>query len=123
MKFDSSNPDISLDRQTIMMSLGNRLLIGVLILCFSASGSRAEAGKFNGLYFASKGSGEPIVLIHGGQMDRRMWDTQFTVLAKYYRVIRYDIRGFGKSDVPTKPYSDVEDLHSLLNHLRVKKAT
>jgi pimeloyl-ACP methyl ester carboxylesterase len=63
-----------------------------------------------------------VVLIHGGQMDRRMWDAQFDLFSREYRAIRYDIRGFGKSDVPTKPYSEVSDLHSLLQHLRVEKA-
>jgi pimeloyl-ACP methyl ester carboxylesterase len=38
-------------------------------------------------------------------------------------VIRYDIRGFGKSDVPVKAYSETGDLHGLLQHLRVKRAT
>ena len=83
---------------------------------------RADPGKFDGIYFETKGSGDPVVLIHGGQMDRRMWDGQFDEFAHCHRVIRYDIRGFGNSDVPSKPYSDSGDLYSLLNHLGVKRA-
>ncbi|MFL5704318.1 MAG: alpha/beta fold hydrolase [Ktedonobacteraceae bacterium] len=68
------------------------------------------------------GEGHPLVLLHGGYMDRRMWDEQFEVFAQQYQVIRYDIRGFGKSEMPQVPYSHVEDLSALLNHLNVKQA-
>lgn len=93
------------------------------LLCVGTCRLAADSGNFEGLYFEAEGQGEPVVLIHGGQIDRRMWDAQFEVFAKQYRVIRYDIRSFGKSDVPTKPYSDVEDLRSLLHHLQVEKAS
>ena len=44
------------------------------------------------LYYEMMGEGHPLVLIHGGYMDRRMWDDQFAVFAQHYRVIRYDVR-------------------------------
>src|SRR5262245_53570050 len=100
-----------------------KTLIASAILLLASFNSRAGSGKFNGLYYEIKGRGAPVVFVHGGQMDRRMWDDQFDVFAKKNRVIRYDIRGFGKSDTPTKAYSDASDLHALLQHLRVKKAT
>ncbi|HEY2951197.1 MAG TPA: alpha/beta fold hydrolase, partial [Verrucomicrobiae bacterium] len=97
--------------------------IAPIILLVGTGDAAAGSGKFDGLYYETTGRGETIVLIHGGQMDRRMWDAQFDSFARPYRVIRYDIRGFGKSDVPDKPYSHAGDLHSLLRHWRVKKAT
>jgi pimeloyl-ACP methyl ester carboxylesterase len=100
-----------------------RQLTATTILWLGAFRLSADSGKLDGLYYETKGGGDSVVLIHGGQMDRRMWDAQFDLFAKQYRVIRYDIRGFGKSDVPAKPYSDASDLHRLLQHLRVKKAT
>src|SRR5262249_44738056 len=100
-----------------------KTLFASIILLFATFDSWAGSGKFNGLYYETKGRGAPVIFIHGGQMDRRMWDAQFDVFAKEYRVIRYDIRGFGKSDTPTNAYSDAGDLHALLQHLRVKKAT
>jgi uncharacterized protein (TIGR03067 family) len=74
------------------------------------------------LYFETAGEGPAVVLIHGGNLDRRMWDDQFQEFARHFQVIRYDVRTFGLSDLPTKPYSDVEDLASLLRFLRIKKA-
>jgi pimeloyl-ACP methyl ester carboxylesterase len=73
------------------------------------------------LYYETLGQGHPLVLIHGGYMDRRMWDDQFPVFAQRYRVIRYDVRGFGKSSLPQVPYSDIQDLAALLALLGVKK--
>ncbi len=46
------------------------------------------------------GAGEPVILLHAHSVDRRMWDPQFERLAECYRVIRYDLRGYGRSDLP-----------------------
>jgi pimeloyl-ACP methyl ester carboxylesterase len=64
-----------------------------------------------------RGAGSPVVLIHGGLVDSRLWDDQVAVLARRHRVIRYDLRGFGRSDFPEGPFSHVEDLEALLGHL------
>ena len=76
------------------------------------------------LYYESAGSGDAIVLVHGNAGDRRHWDPQFSALANDYRVIRYDVRGFGESSLPVEgePYSDHEDLATLLDHLGVRTA-
>jgi pimeloyl-ACP methyl ester carboxylesterase len=81
---------------------------------------KVDGGK---LYYEAAGKGRVLVFIHGGQMDRRIWDDQFNAFAKQYRVIRYDVRGYGKSSIPTKPYSNIDDLQALLKSLRVQKAT
>jgi pimeloyl-ACP methyl ester carboxylesterase len=74
------------------------------------------------LFYEVKGTGPALVLIHGGQMDSRMWDDQFAVLAKQFFVIRYDVRGYGGSFQPDQLYSDGDDLAALLDYLKVKKA-
>jgi pimeloyl-ACP methyl ester carboxylesterase len=76
------------------------------------------------LYYEMTGSGESVVLIHGNAGDRRHWDFQFEALARDYRVIRYDVRGFGRSSLPVEheAYSAHEDLAVLLDHLGVKSA-
>ena len=73
------------------------------------------------LYYEMMGTGHPLVLLHGGYMDRRMWDDQFAAFADSYQVIRYDIRGFGKTELPQVPYADRQDLYELLQFLGIKK--
>jgi len=74
------------------------------------------------LYYETTGEGPPLVLIHAGFLDCRMWDDQFQLFAKGNRVIRYDVRGFGRSSRPSEEYSDAEDLFTLLKHLNFESA-
>lgn len=74
------------------------------------------------LYYEVWGSGYPVVLIHSGLVDSRMWDDQMGVFARRFMAVRYDLRSFGKSDVPTSPYSQVDDLYRLLDSLRIERA-
>ena len=73
------------------------------------------------LYYETMGEGHPLVLLHGGYMDRRMWDDHFAIFSQNYQVIRYDIRGFGKSALPQVPYADWQDLFNLFTFLDVEK--
>jgi len=75
------------------------------------------------IYYETAGTGHPVVFIHGFTLDTHMWDDQFEYLAEQFHVIRYDVRGFGKSAVPTEElYSHVEDLKTLLDHLKIKQS-
>lgn len=71
---------------------------------------------------ASQPDAPTVVLLHGFSFDRRMWDDQMPVLSPAYTVIRYDLRGFGKSTPGNEPYSHAEDLRALLDHLHVDRA-
>jgi len=74
------------------------------------------------LYYEVAGEGHPFTLIHGGLVDRRLWDDQFEVFAQHYCVVRYDIRGFGNSDIPTDgDFTMVDDLYHLLQFLGIEK--
>ncbi len=76
------------------------------------------------LYVEEAGAGLAVVFLHGFALDARMWDDQFRPLAQHFRVIRYDLRGFGRSAVPSdQPYSHVEDLRALLDRLAIEQAT
>ena len=75
------------------------------------------------LYYEAAGAGHPVVLLHGFTFDTTMWDDQFLPLAQHFRVIRYDMRGFGRSDLPgAESYSHVDDLKALLDHLGISQA-
>ncbi len=69
------------------------------------------------LYYELTGLGQPLVLVHGYTLDRRMWDEQLAALAAHYQVLRYDLRGFGRSSVPDGPYRHADDLKALLDEL------
>jgi len=73
------------------------------------------------LAYDEAGEGHPFVMIHGGLVDRHLWDDQFEVFAQHYRVVRYDMRAFGESAMPTEPFSMIEDLYQLLKFLRIEK--
>jgi 3-oxoadipate enol-lactonase len=75
------------------------------------------------LYYERTGSGPVVVLLHGGNLDRRMWDEQIPVLSKSFTVIRYDIRPYGRSAGTEKGFSSVDDLRALLDYLHVKNAS
>jgi pimeloyl-ACP methyl ester carboxylesterase len=74
------------------------------------------------LYYEMGGEGEILVLCHAGFVDSRMWDGQWTSFTQHYRVLRFDMRGFGKSDPVTGPVSRRYDLYCLLRKLGVKHA-
>jgi 3-oxoadipate enol-lactonase len=64
-----------------------------------------------------------VVFIHGFGSDRRQWDLQWEPFAARNRVIRYDLRGFGKSAVPTgESYTHADDLRAMLDMLGVDRA-
>lgn len=75
------------------------------------------------IFYEAAGQGPVIVMVHDGLLHRETWDAQFAGFAKNYRIIRWDRRGYGRSDIPNAPYSDLDDLLVLLKHLKVERAT
>ena len=75
------------------------------------------------IFYETRGEGFPIVFVSGGGiLDRRGWDHQFETFADTNEVIRYDIRGIGKSARPDGPFSHSEDLYALLTSLKITRA-
>lgn len=74
------------------------------------------------LYYEAVGAGQPLVFIHAGVADHRMWDEQAAAFAPRYRVIRYDTRCFGQSKTEDVEYANHEDLLAVLDYLHVAKA-
>jgi len=86
----------------------------------------AEIGDTQTCYEVS-GDGPAIVLVHGAFVDVRMWDPQFEHFADRYRVVRYDLRGHGKTGPSGRKRYSVElfadDLKALLGRLGIERAT
>jgi len=71
------------------------------------------------LVYDEAGSGQPLVLVHGSGADAVAWGRTVTDLARYYRVIAYDRRGYGRSIYrPVRDYrTHVVDLGVVLEHV------
>jgi len=100
----------------------------VASICCSTAGAQSkpktgfiDVGNAR-LFYEELGAGDPVVMIHGGLLDRRMWDGQFGVFAETHRAIRYDARGHGLSKAGNGSFSHHEDLKRLLDALKVEKA-
>ena len=74
------------------------------------------------LYYEVEGAGEALVLIHGWLGNLRMWDSQAQALAGNYRVVRCDMRGFGRSTTEHVEFAYWADVAALLDHLGVDRA-
>jgi pimeloyl-ACP methyl ester carboxylesterase len=70
----------------------------------------------------SGGNGRPLVLLHPGVGDSRIWEGLLPALTPKYRVIRYDVRGFGRSPAPEVKFSLLPDLVAVLDHFGVERA-
>lgn len=74
------------------------------------------------IYYEVEGDGEPVLLIHAGIANLRMWDDQVPALRDAYRVIRYDTRGFGRTETQDVEFSNRADIAALLDHLEESSA-
>ncbi|MDW8327640.1 MAG: alpha/beta fold hydrolase, partial [Anaerolineales bacterium] len=80
-----------------------------------------EAGR---LYYevAGPAHAEAVVFLHGFSLDTRLWDGQWLPFAERYQVVRYDLRGFGRSSLPQATFSHADDLRALLSALKIQTA-
>jgi pimeloyl-ACP methyl ester carboxylesterase len=58
-------------------------------------------------------------MIHAGVADSRQWNNEFADLARSYQVIRYDMRGYGRSEPIEGEFSHMSDLVALLDALEI----
>ncbi len=72
------------------------------------------------IHYERTGEGMPVVFLHAGVADSRMWEPQVSEFSKHFDVIRPDMRGFGKSDLPPAPWSPRADLLALMDTLELK---
>jgi pimeloyl-ACP methyl ester carboxylesterase len=77
------------------------------------------------LWYRVSGQGEPVVQIHGAGFGHFNFDPVTPLLARRFRVIDYDMRGYGRSDRPLQRY-DMEvwadDLAGLMDALGIQEA-
>ena len=75
------------------------------------------------LYAVADGDGPPIVLLHAGVVDSRVWEPFVPLLTSAgYRAIRYDARGFGRSMTEDVEFRRVDDLLAVLDAFGAERA-
>jgi pimeloyl-ACP methyl ester carboxylesterase len=74
------------------------------------------------LWYDEAGSGETVLLLHGGLGDSGLWEPVVPFLAEQFRTIRTDLRFFGSSTGPAMPWSWQNDVVGVLDELGVERA-
>lgn len=82
--------------------------------------------KVNGIdmYYAIYGTGDPVLLIHGGLGHADIWASQVAALSRTHKVIVADSRGHGRSSRDARPFGYdlmASDYLALLDHLKIDK--
>ena len=75
------------------------------------------------IYYEECGAGPvAVVLLHDGLLHSVTWDGIWKPLCAKYHAVRYDRRGYGRSEAPKSQFAPTEDLFELLNHLKIERA-
>jgi pimeloyl-ACP methyl ester carboxylesterase len=73
------------------------------------------------IHYTRSGAGYPVVFLHAGVADSRMWEPQAAELSKHFDVIAPDMRGYGKSEMPATSWSPIADVLALMDALRIRE--
>lgn len=69
------------------------------------------------------GEGLPVVFLHAGVCDKRMWQAQMEMVAEEgWQAVAYDRRGYGESESPDEAFNHVDDLEAVLKALDIHAA-
>nr|WP_314258658.1 alpha/beta hydrolase [uncultured Devosia sp.] len=70
-----------------------------------------------------RGDGLPVVFLHAGVCDKRMWRSQMEMVAEEgWQGVAYDRRGYGETDSPDEAFNHVDDLEAVLKALDIHAA-
>jgi pimeloyl-ACP methyl ester carboxylesterase len=73
-------------------------------------------------HYQEAGQGSPVLLVHAGIADLRMWDDVWPAFSGRHRSIRFDLRGYGETPLPDGPFVYAADAAGLLAELGVARA-
>jgi 3-oxoadipate enol-lactonase len=74
------------------------------------------------MWFETAGAGCPVVFLHPGFGDSRIWDPQWQTYSESFRTVRCDMRGFGRSPIVSLPVTYARDIAALLDAQRITGA-
>jgi pimeloyl-ACP methyl ester carboxylesterase len=105
-----------------MKSFSWMVVFGAAMAATAAAETGMVAVPDGRLHYEATGSGPAVVLLHDGLVDSTTWDRQLPAFRPFFRTIRYDRRGYGRSESTANEHSDVADLLAVLDTLRVEDA-
>jgi pimeloyl-ACP methyl ester carboxylesterase len=111
-------------------SLLSRIALRALLALIAAGSPAAAAAPATGfvdvpggrLWYESRGTGTPVVFLHDGLLSSETWDDQVAAFSQMFRMIRYDRRGYGRSEPAQAPFSGVADLAAVFDRLELGRA-
>ncbi len=74
------------------------------------------------IFYREAGEGIPVVFIHAGVADSRMWLPQLEAVPDGYRYVAHDERGFGGTEVGDTPFSSSQDVLAVMDALGIDSA-
>lgn len=74
------------------------------------------------IHYEREGEGLPVIFLHAGIADSRMWAPQMKAFGRHFDCIAPDLRGFGKSELPAEHWLPIADVLALVDHLDLKPA-
>lgn len=74
------------------------------------------------IHYTSHGQGPVLAFVHAGIADCRMWQPQIEHFSSHYRVITFDLRGYGQTAMVAGEYSNADDLKAVLDAFGIEKA-
>lgn len=74
------------------------------------------------IHYQTLGEGEPVVFVHAGIADSRMWDPQFESVPAGYQFVRLDLQGFGNTAFAGEPFAYHQDVLAVMDHLSLGRA-
>lgn len=74
------------------------------------------------LYAEQAGSGAPLVFVHAGVTDSGLWDPQFAEFGGDRTLVRFDLRGFGRSVTEDVDFDPVDDIEAVFDHFGLERA-
>lgn len=99
-----------------------RLAFALLLTCsLNAAGAYLNINGAK-LYYEECGSGTSVILLHDGLLHSITWDDVWTPLCAKYHVVRYDRRGYGRSEAATAPYQPEDDLLAIMRRTKMDRA-
>lgn len=116
-------------RRPFLLSPSFTLLVFAWLVVCQASAA-AEQKQTQGyleiggakIYYEECGAGPNVVLLHDGLLHAVTWDESWPALCAKFHVVRYDRRGYGRSDQPKAKFSPTEDLQQVMTHVNMKRA-